>query len=273
MPKQILVTGAATGFGRGTALALARRGHTVIAGVQIAPQVTELMKIAADEGVQLKIQVLDITDEGDRQAAWANEIDVLINNAGVMQTGPVAEIPMDNVRRNFETNVFGTLALTQGFARQMVKRGSGKIVMVTSMGGLITVPFAGVYCATKHALEALAEALKAELTGTGVEVCTANPGVYGTGFNDRGAETMMRWFDMSKSLTKPEVLMAAAAGGLSNQLDPQSMIDAFVRIAEEDSSKFRNVVPDSTAEWIKGLQATTWAAGKDDAIWSSPPAG
>jgi short-subunit dehydrogenase len=266
MAKRILVTGAATGFGRGTALALAKRGHTVIAGVQIAPQVTELTKTANEAGVQLKIQVLDITDEGDRQAAFANEVD------GVMQTGPAAEIPMENVRRNFETNVFGTLALTQGFARQMVKRGSGKIVMVTSMGGLITVPFAGVYCATKHALEALAEALKAELAGTGVEVCTANPGVYGTGFNDRGAETMMRWFDMSKSLTKPEVLMAAV-GGLANQHDPQSMIDAFVRIAEEDGSKFRNVVPDETAEWIKGLQAKTWEAGKDDAIWSSPPTG
>ena len=272
MAKRILVTGAATGFGRGTALALAKRGHTVIAGVQIAPQVTELMKTVDETGVQMKVRVLDITDEDDRQAAFSNEVDVLINNAGVMQTGPVAEIPMENVRRNFETNVFGTLALTQGFARQMVKRGSGKIVMVTSMGGLVTVPFAGVYCATKHALEALAEALKAELAGTGVEVCTVNPGVYGTGFNDRGAETMMRWFDMANSLTRPEVL-AAAATGLGTQLDPQSMIDAFVRIAEEDGSKFRNVVPDETAEWIKGLQEKTWAAGKDEAIWSSPPTG
>jgi len=103
-------------------------------------------------------------------------------------------------------------------------------------------------------------------------VCTANPGVYGTGFNDRGAETMMRWFDMANSLTRPEVL-AATATGLASQLDPQSMIDALVRIAEEDGSKFRNVVPDQTAEWIKGIQAKTWEAGKDDAIWSSPPTG
>jgi short-subunit dehydrogenase len=272
MAKRVLITGAATGFGRGTAVELAKRGHAVIAGVQIAPQVTELMKVAAEAGVQLTIQVLDIDDEGDREAALKNEVDVLINNAGVMETGPVAEIPMDRVRKNFETNVFGTLALTQGFARQMVKRGSGKIIMVTSMGGLVTVPFAGIYCATKHALEAVAEALKAELAGTGVEVCTANPGVYGTGFNDRGAETMMRWFDMADSLTRPEVL-AAAAGGLTNQLDPQSMIDAFVRITEEDSSRFRNVVPDETAEWIKGLQTKTWEAGKDDAIWSQPPTG
>jgi short-subunit dehydrogenase len=231
MPKRILITGAATGFGRATAVELAKRGHTVIAGVQIAPQVTELMKTAADAGVSLKVQVLDINDEDDRAAAWANEIE-----------------------------------------RQMVKRGSGKIMMVTSMGGLITVPFGGIYCATKHALEAIAEALKAELAGTGVEVCTLNPGVYGTGFNDRGAETMLRWFDMSKSLTKPEVLMASA-GSLQKQLDPQSMVDAFVRVAEEDSSKFRNVVPDETAEWIKGVQAKTWEARKDDAIFSPPPVG
>ncbi len=145
MAKRILVTGAATGFGRGMALALARRGHTVIAGAQIAPQVTELMKIADEAGVTLKVQVLDITDEGDRQAAFANEVDVLINNAGVMQTGPVAEIPMENVRRNFETNVFGTLSVTQGFARQMVKRVSVKIVMVTSLGCFVTLPFASVY--------------------------------------------------------------------------------------------------------------------------------
>ena len=169
MAKRILVTGAATGFGRGTALALAKRGHTVIAGVQIAPQVTELMKTVDETGVQMKVQVLDITDEDDRQAAFSNEVDVLINNAGVMQTGPVAEIPMENVRRNFETNVFGTLALTQGFARQMVKHGSGKSGMVTSMGGLVTVPCAGVYCPTKHELEALAEPLKAETAGTGGE--------------------------------------------------------------------------------------------------------
>ena len=270
MPKRILVTGAATGFGKGTAIELAKRGHTVTAGVQIAPQKTELMKDAADAGVQLNIIVLDITDEDDRQAALANQIDVLINNAGVMETGPVAEIPMKYVRRNFETNVFGTLAITQGFARQMVERGSGKIIMVTSMGGLITVPFAAIYCATKHALEALAEGLKAELAGTGVEVCTANPGVYGTGFNDRGAETFMRWFDPAKTLTKPETL-AAAASGIGSQLDPESMIDAFVRIAEEDSSKFRNVVPDETAAWVREIQQHTWDVTKDDPILTSPP--
>lgn len=271
MSKRILISGAGSGFGKGAALELANRGHSVIAGVQIAPQKTELMQSAADAGVELQVVVLDITDETDRQAAFSHEIDVLINNAGVMETGPVAEIPMANVRRNYETNVFGTLAMVQGFAPQMVKRGSGKIINVTSMGGLITVPFGAIYTSTKHALEGLTEGLKMELAGTGVEICTVNPGAFGTGFNDRGGETMMRWFNPQNSLCRPEVL-AILQGGLGEQLDPQIMIDALVRVAEEDASKFRNVVPDAIVPWIKATQANAWEAGKDDSLWIDPVA-
>ena len=272
MSKRILITGAASGFGKGAALELARRGHTVTAGVQIAPQATELMAAATDAGVELNVIVLDITDEGDRQAAFANEIDVLINNAGIMEAGPAAEIPMDRVRRNYETNVFGTLAMVQGFAPQMVARGSGKIINVTSMGGLITVPFVSIYTSTKHALESITEGLKAELAGTGVEVCTVNPGVYGTGFNDRGAETMFRWFDPTTSTTvKPEMFAAfAEGGGLEGQLDPQGLIDALVAVAEEEGSAFRNVVPAEIVPWIQAIQTATWTAGPDDQLFLDP---
>ncbi len=271
MSKRILITGAGSGFGRGAALELARRGHQVIAGVQVAPQATELMAEAVDAGVEMTVMVLDITDERDRQAAFANEIDVLVNNAGIMETGPVAEIPMDLVRRNYETNVFATLAMCQGFAPQMVQRGAGKIINVTSMGGLITVPFAAVYTSTKHALEGLTEGLKAELAGTGVEVCTVNPGVYGTGFNDRGAETMLRWFDPADTLTAPETLTAfMEGGGLDSQLDPQGLIEGLVRVAEEDASKFRDVIPEEIVPWIQAIQANTWNAGKDDALFLDP---
>ena len=221
MSKRILITGAATGFGKGVALELARRGHSVIAGVQIPPQKSDLLRAADEAGVKLDVIVLDITKPEDREAAFKHEIDVLMNNAGTIETGPVAEMPMERVRGNYETNVFGTLAVTQGFAPQMVKRGSGKIVFVTSMGGLVTVPFAAVYTSTKHALEGLVEGLKAELAGTGVEVCTAQPGAFKTGFNDRGGETMAAWFDPSKTLSRPE-LLAGMEGGLDNQMDPQA---------------------------------------------------
>lgn len=266
MSKTILITGAGSGFGEGAALELAKRGHNVIAGVEIAPQKTSLLEKAEKAGVELQVEVLDINNEQDRKAIFGNEIDVLINNAGIMETGPVAEIPMDLVRKNFETNVFGTLAMTQGIVPQMVKRGSGKVIFITSMGGLITVPFVAIYNATKHALESLAEGLKGELTGTGVEICTINPGAYATGFNDRGAETMMRWFDPQKSLTRPEIFGAIAEGALENQLDPGEVVDAIVRIAEEDNSKFRNVIPEAIIPWIKELQERAWTAKKDDPI-------
>ena len=271
MSKNILITGAASGFGHGAALELARRGHHVIAGVQIAPQVTTLMADAKDAGVELDIMVLDVTDDSDRDAAFGHDVDVLINNAGVMESGPAAEIPMARVRHNFEVNVFGTLAMVQGIAPQMVRRGSGKIINVTSMGGLITVPFVSIYTATKHALESITEGLKFELMGTGVEICTINPGAYGTGFNDRGVETMSRWLDPANSLTRPEIFEAfMQGGGLDDQLDPQGLVDALVDLAEAEGSKFRNVVPTEIVPWIKAIQDITWEAGPDDVLFLDP---
>jgi short-subunit dehydrogenase len=265
---KILITGAASGFGRGAALELARRGHEVTAGVHVAPQATNLLSEAAEAGVTVETIVLDITSTEDQQYAARREVDVLINNAGVMEAGPVAEIPLRRVRHNFDVNVFGTLGMCQAFAPQMVARGAGKIINVTSMGGLVTVPFAAVYTATKHALESLTEGLKAELAGTGVEICTVNPGLFGTGFNDRGAETMSRWFDPASSLSRPE-LLAGLSAGLEGQLDPAMVIDALVTIAEERSSKFRNVLPVEIIPWIRAIQERTWDASKDDSLAAS----
>lgn len=271
MSKRILVTGAGSGFGKGTALGLAKKGHQVTACVQIEAQKSALLEEAKKEGIALEVIVLDITQESDRQFVLQKEIDVLMNNAGIMETGPVADIPMENVRRNFEVNVFGTLEMARGFLPQMVKRGSGKIVFTSSMGGLITVPFGAVYTATKHALEGLVEGMKDELMGTGVEICTVNPGVYATGFNDRGAETMMKWFNPATSLSQMETIQAVfESGGLDNQLDPQEMIEAMIRVAEEDNSLFRNVVPEAIIPWIKATQERTWTIRKDDTVSLDP---
>lgn len=271
MSKTILITGAASGFGKGTAIALAKKGHKVIAGVQIEPQKTTLLVDAKKAGVELEVIVLDITNKEDREAAFKYEIDVLMSNAGVMETGPVAEIPIKNVRRNFEVNVFASLEIVQGFIPQMVKRGSGKVIFTSSMGGLITVPFAAIYTATKHALEGIAEGLKDELVGTGVEICTVNPGIFGTGFNDRGAETMMRWFNPANSCSKMKTIQAVLeSGGLDTQLDPQIMIDGMVRVAEEDNSLFRNVIPEFIIPWIKATQERTWDIRKNDNVSIDP---
>lgn len=271
MGKRILITGAGSGFGKGTAFGLAKKGHQVIACVQIEPQKSALLKEAKKEGVELEVMVLDITNERDRHFAFQREIDVLMNNAGIMETGPVAEIPSENMRRNFEVNVFSNIEMARGFLPQMVKRGAGKVIFTTSMGGLITVPFAAVYTATKHALEGLAEGLKDELAGTGVEICTVNPGVFGTGFNDRGAETLQKWWNPTESLSKLEVIQAFAdPAALEHQLDPQIMIDAMIRVAEEDDSLFRNVIPEAIIPWIKATQEQAWKAKKNDFLTVDP---
>lgn len=272
MSKTILITGASSGFGKGTAIGLAKKGHRVIAGVHVEPLKTILLEEAKNEGVELEVIVLDVTKESDRQFAINNyEIDVLMSNAGIMETGPVAEIPMENVRRNYEVNVFAPLQLVQGFLPQMVKRGTGKVIFTSSMGGLITVPFAAIYTSTKHALEGMVEGLKDELSGTGVEICTVNPGVFGTGFNDRGAETLTKWWNPEKSLSKMETIQAFTdPKGLENQLDPQLMIDTMIRVAEEDNSKFRNVIPEAIIPWIKATQEQAWKARKNDFLTVDP---
>ena len=182
---------------------------------------------------------LDLTSEVDRAHALKFDVDVLVNNAGVMQAGSMADIPMWAVREVFETNVFGALELTQGFLRTMVPRGSGKVVWVSSMVGLIVVPWLGAYCASKHAIEAIAATMKAELEGTGVKVATINPGAFRTGFNDTGVETQAQWYDPDTAVLGQPQLQEA----LDAQFDPAEMIADMVEVITGDDHLYRTVKP------------------------------
>jgi short-subunit dehydrogenase len=141
----------------------------------------------------------------------------------------------------------------------MVQKKSGKIIFVSSMGGLATVALGGTYCATKHALEAIAEAMRAELAPFGIKVATVNPGAFNTGFNDRGIEAMYQWYDPKVNFTPKEVF-AAVDEMLANQLDPQTMADALVTLVEAEQHKFRNVVPKPVEDWLKRSQSDSWEA-------------
>src|SRR5215470_12629854 len=121
MPKTILITGAGSGFGKGAAIGMARNGHNVIATVQVAPQVTPLREEARALGLKnLRVERLDLTDPYDVDNARKFDIDVLWNNAGRGEAGPVFEIPLDLVRQNYEVNVFLPLQLTQGVVQKWV---------------------------------------------------------------------------------------------------------------------------------------------------------
>jgi NAD(P)-dependent dehydrogenase (short-subunit alcohol dehydrogenase family) len=248
MSKTVMITGAGSGFGRGAALALADRGHTVIATTESEEQATAL----AAEAPGLTVEKLDITtDDVARAAAW--DIDVLIDNAGAGQTGPLADVPLDRVRRLFEVNVFGTLAVTQAVLPRMVARGSGRIIIMSSISGVLSAPAFGPYSMTKHALEAMGKAMRAELAGQGVDVCLINPGPYLTGFNDRMADSMWEWFGSDAVNAGSTPLFEMMRDFVKNdQRDPVEVVDKLVELVEADATEENNFVPPELAAFTRG---------------------
>jgi short-subunit dehydrogenase len=257
MSKTILITGAGHGFGKGIALGLAKAGNKVIAAAQIWPQVWDLRCEAKEQAIELDVIKLDIRDDIDRRHALTYDIDILVNNAGIVEIGPMAEIPIDRVRESFETNVFSHLELMQGFVHKMIKQGHGKVIWISSEDGIETDEFAGTYCATKHAIEAIAWAMKKELAPYGIQVATINPGAYRTGFNDIGLDTINQWYDPEKNLIKPPDT-SKIAEFLSQQRDPQEMIDVMVEVIPDDNHMYRTVKPDEDVDGLKQFQANVW---------------
>jgi NAD(P)-dependent dehydrogenase (short-subunit alcohol dehydrogenase family) len=180
--KAVLVTGCSSGIGRATALHLAGRGHTVYASARRPDSIADL------EQHGCKLLALDVTDETSRQeAVHAVEaahgaVGVLINNAGYSQSGAVESVPMADVRRQFETNVFGLVRLTQLVLPGMRRQHWGKVVNLSSMGANFVFPGGGFYHATKYAVDAISDALRFEVKGFGIDVVIIQPGLIKTEF-------------------------------------------------------------------------------------------
>lgn len=263
MRKTILVTGAGSGFGEGAAIGMAQNGHDVIATVQVSPQVMPLRKKAEALGLDnLRVERLDLTDPYDIEQAVKWDFNVLWNNAGQGESGPVWEIPVDLVRHNYEINVFLPLALTQRVVQKWVSQGqTGKVVFTSSMGGLFTPANWGTYVSTKHALEALAEAMQQELRPYGILIQTINPGAYFTGYNETMADNAFRWLDDAKNFTKRADLRKGFDDFFATpegRMDPQEMIDRMVEIVPADTGRFRNVVPKAIEDMLKAHQLQAW---------------
>jgi short-subunit dehydrogenase len=247
MSKSVLITGAGSGFGKGTAVALAAKGHKVIATTETEDHASALRK----EAPHIEVIKLDITNATDIAQVEKLKIDVLINNAGAGQTGPIADVPIDRVRHLFEVNVFGTLAITQAVLPQMVARGSGRIIIMSSVAGVMSGPSFGPYSMTKHALEALGKALRAEIAGQGIDVTLINPGPYNTGFNDRMANSMWEWFD-DKSVNAPAADLMRIVGSMvtTGQLDPIDVCNRLVELVEAETTTENNFMPPEIAAML-----------------------
>jgi NAD(P)-dependent dehydrogenase (short-subunit alcohol dehydrogenase family) len=188
--KAVLITGCSSGIGRATAVRLSGAGYRVYATAR-RPE-----SIAALQASGCETLALDVTDEESMRAAVdviehaEGAVGVLINNAGYSQSGAMETVPLDAARRQFETNVFGLVRLTQLVLPKMRAQRWGKIVNVGSMGGRLSFPGAGHYHATKHALEAISDALRFELRGFGIDVILLEPGLISTEFGEAAVASM-----------------------------------------------------------------------------------
>jgi NADP-dependent 3-hydroxy acid dehydrogenase YdfG len=234
-PKIILITGATSGIGRAAALHFAAAGHLVIATGRNREALARLQ--AEDPGARLITTRLDVTDPSSIEEARAHiatliegrAVDVLINNAGYGLSAPITEVDPADLRRQFETNVFGLVAVTRAFVPAMQAKGAGTVINVSSVAGQVSFPFFGPYTGSKHAVEAISDALRVELRPFGVRVVVIEPGPIDTGF----AETTMNIVDRYRSDDSAYAAVYARADAIRARSDKlAAKVDVVIRAME-----------------------------------------
>jgi NAD(P)-dependent dehydrogenase (short-subunit alcohol dehydrogenase family) len=217
---------------------------------------------AAERGVTLQVEKIDVTNDGDRRKALDWGVEILVNNAGVGEGGSTVDIPGPNIRHQFEVNVTGPLLLTQPIAKQMIKRGAGRIVWVSSREGLNVNPFTGIYSASKHAVEAIAETMADELQEYNIEVATVNPGPFLTGFNDRMFQTWESWEDDPTQRLFDYAKLAFPRA----QFDPEPVYATLTAVAAGEVDRYRNLEPKSMLSETEQLQQIPWQRKVTDGL-------
>ena len=270
--KTVLITGATAGIGRMTALHLAKAGHHVIASGRKVAELAKLKEEAA--GLELDTVMLDVTSAESIAAAVTavalltngNGPDVLVNNAGFGVLGPTSEISDAEMRRQYETNVFGLMAVIRAFLPKMQERRAGRIINVSSVGGLITLPFFGVYNSTKYAVESLSDALRYELRPFGIDVSLIEPGVIRTNFEATAVGNLSAFDNTPYALAvaKYEQMSKTADRFASN---PIVIAKAIARAVAARRPSARYVAPRSTNMilWMSAMLPTRvwdWAMRK-----------
>jgi NAD(P)-dependent dehydrogenase (short-subunit alcohol dehydrogenase family) len=203
--KVVLITGATDGLGKAAALFLAERGYRVFAAGRSSQKRAKLEAQAREQKLPLETLELDVCNHASAQQAvnhvlrQAGIIDVLINNAGVAHVGTVEDLTLADWQRQFDTNVFGVLRVTQAALPHMRERQYGRILMMSSVAGLITAPAQGAYSASKYALEAISNALRYELYAFNIDVVLIEPGYIVTGIHEAATNISKPYTEKFKS--------------------------------------------------------------------------
>jgi short-subunit dehydrogenase len=242
---KILITGCKGGIGLDAVKRLAARGHTIYATVHSAASIDGVKAAFGENAANVTVEKLDITDVADREKAGQWDIDVLINNAAIGDSGPLAEIEIERIRRVMEVNIFGTLELTRKFIPRMAERKSGRIIFIGSIAGLIPTPFLAPYGMSKFALESIAFSLRTELKPFGINVVMVNPGGYNTDFNQKNIGKKYEWIDGSVLYKGHMDVIKKAEGSIlrSELQDTSSIARQIVKAVEDKKPKRRYVAP------------------------------
>ena len=190
----VLITGCRGGIGLNVAERLLKKGNKVYVTIHKKDSIDEI-KVKLKKYKNAVIEKLDLLNDSDIKKVEKWEIDILINNAAIGNSGPLAEIPLKKIREVFETNVFSTLKLTQKVLKKMIPKKSGRIIFVSSIAGLIPTPFLSPYAMTKFSLENIIFSLRDELKPFNINVIAINPGAYNTGFNQKNINKKYEWLN------------------------------------------------------------------------------
>lgn len=240
--KKILITGARSGIGNAVVNRLIDKEYYIYLTVHNETQLETVLK-KYKEYSNVRCMKLDITLESDRKKVQKLDIDILINIAGVGYGGSISEIPMEKVRENFEVNVFSSFELVQLVLKQMMKKKKGKLIIMSSLAGIIPLNFLGSYCATKASIIQLTTTLKNELKilNTNVRVVLIEPGMYHTGFNQVMLENKYDWMN-EKSYFENELNLIKKRENLffslleKNKLN--SIVNKIMKAVEKEKPKF-----------------------------------
>jgi NAD(P)-dependent dehydrogenase (short-subunit alcohol dehydrogenase family) len=247
MQQAVLITGSSSGFGRLTAEALARKGHTVFASMRgitsrNAAAASELTHLAQREGLKLHVVELDVGEEASVRAGVARalelggRIDVVLNNAGVMAAGFDEAYTEEQFRSVFDTNVFGPQRVTREVLPHMRERGSGLVLFVSSGMAQLIFPFAGLYVASKRAMEGLAESYRYQLAPLGIDVAILEPGGYLTEI-------------YSKPVIPADTAHVASYGPLADM--PQKFFGEFIEALKAPDAPHPREVADALVSLIE----------------------
>lgn len=269
----VLITGTSAGIGLATALTVARAGHTVYATMRNPASSPELAEAAAKERLPIRISTMDVNSDSsvkERMEAIyreAKHLDVLVNNAGVGDSGSVEELPLAKIRAAMETNYFGPLRCIQAVVPHMRQRRSGCIINISSVGGTVANSPMGSYAASKFALEAISEALAQEMISFDVRVAIVEPGIIDTAMARRFKESVGP--EVYPQQRRYAHLFAAA---LRNPTQPSVVAEKVLEIIDSGTMQLRHPVgPDSEPllAWRRSMSDEEWVAlhGASDDVW------